>query len=174
MQNADSVYKNQDFGNDVFPLNSQQSLEPTEYVQMMGDVLKMNKNLCLCRNFSKMKKDPKKNWNKKFIDVWPINFLNPGENDAFDTTSLFMMQLACIVNMVPIWSRLKLRVWICDGARQGCFSLNPNGQSNTEKLKSLLKTLRITATLYHVQGWSNVIEAHGNNLDNYLERCVFS
>lgn len=96
--------------------------------------------------------------------------MNPGENDAFDTTSLFMMQLACIVNMVPIWSRLKLRLCICDEARQSTFSLNPNGYSHIEKLQALLKKLRITAEIFPVHGWSNVIESHGTQMDTYLQR----
>ncbi|XP_044268359.1 solute carrier family 12 member 9 isoform X1 [Tribolium madens] len=169
LQSGDSSYQNNDFGNDVFPLNSQEKLEALEYVQMMGDVLKMNKNLCLCRNFPKLKKDTKKNWTKKYIDVWPVNFLNPGEMDAFDTTSLFMMQLACIVNMVPLWSRLKLRLCICDEARQTRFTLSPNGQSHIEKLHLLLKKLRIAATPFPVPGWSNVIESHGNQMETYLK-----
>jgi potassium/chloride transporter 9 len=169
LQSSESSYQNNDFGNDVFPLTAHSVLEPLEYVQMMGDVLKMNKNLCLCRNFSKLKKDTKRNWTKKYIDVWPINFLNPGENDAFDTTSLFMMQLACIVNMVPLWSRLKLRLCICDEAKQTCFSLNPNGQNHVEKLQFLLKKLRIAATPFPVPGWNNVIESHGNHMETYLK-----
>jgi hypothetical protein len=36
----------------------------------------------------------------KFIDVWPVNFFEPGEEDPFGTTGLFMLQLACIINMV--------------------------------------------------------------------------
>lgn len=111
-----------------------------------------------------------RNWGKKYIDVWPINFLNPGENDTFDTTSLFMMQLACIVNMVPIWSRLKLRLCICDETRQSTFSLNPNGHSHIEKLQSLLKKLRITAEIFPVYGWNNVIDSHGTQLETYLQR----
>lgn len=99
-----------------------------------------------------------------------MNFLNPGENDAFDTTSLFMMQLACIVNMVPKWQKLILRVCVCDEARQASFSLNNVNQSHSDRLRSLLKNLRISAELYPVNGWNQVIERHGGNFDEYLKR----
>lgn len=110
------------------------------------------------------------NRDRKYIDVWPVNFLNPGENDAFDTTSLFMMQLACIVNMVPKWQKLILRVCVCDEARQGSFSLNSVNQSHGERLRLLLKDLRISAELYPVNGWNQVIERHGGNMDDYIKR----
>lgn len=55
-----SPYYNAEFEDDVFPLDAPTSrLGPLEYVQMMRDVLRMNKNLCLCRNFAKLNTDPK-------------------------------------------------------------------------------------------------------------------
>lgn len=110
---------------------------------------------------------------KKFLDVWPVNFLKPSENDAFDTTSLFMMQLACIVNMVQQWSNLTLRVCVCDEVRQGSFSLNATVQSRGEKLKHLLKMLRISAELYPVSGWNSVVESHETNTERYYDRLLF-
>lgn len=107
---------------------------------------------------------------KTYIDVWPVNFLNPGENDSFDTTSLFMMQLACIVNMVPLWSKLKLRVCVCDEARTSYFAFDSSTQSHGEKLENLLKKLRIEAELFPVNGWKNVIESHGNENERYAKR----
>ncbi|KAG5888656.1 hypothetical protein JTB14_021281 [Gonioctena quinquepunctata] len=169
LQSNESQYHNQDFENDVFPIRSQHTLEPLEYVQMMRDVLRINKNLCLCRNFSKLRKDSRSVRSKKYIDVWPVNFLNPGEHDAFDVTSLFMMQLACIVNMVPLWSKLKLRLCICDEAITSYFSLSSSVQSHTEKLNNLMKNLRIEAELFPVTGWRNVIESHGSNEDRYTQ-----
>ncbi|CAG9859826.1 unnamed protein product [Phyllotreta striolata] len=169
LQSVDSVYRNHDFENDVFPLSSQSGLEPFEYVQMMREVLRMNKNLCLCRNFNKLRKDARSVRSKTYIDVWPVNFLNPGENDSFDTTSLFMMQLACIVNMVPMWKKLKLRICMCDEARTSYFAYNSSSQSHSEKLEQLLKKLRIEAELFPVTGWKNVIESHGDENESYAE-----
>ncbi|KAJ8946245.1 hypothetical protein NQ318_004614, partial [Aromia moschata] len=164
-----SAYQNLNFDNDIFPIRSQGSLQPLEYVQMMRDVLRMNKNLCLCRNFSTLKKDSKSVRSKRYIDVWPIDFLNPGEDNAFDTTSLFMMQLACIVNMVPLWGKLKLRICVCDEVRTSHFTFNSSTQSHSEKLSHLLKDLRIDAELFPVNGWTNVIESHGTDMTRYTK-----
>ncbi|KAL1491135.1 hypothetical protein ABEB36_011777 [Hypothenemus hampei] len=152
----------------MFPLTDRSSLEPLEYVQMMRDVLKLKKNLCLCRNFIKLNKEPKIVQTKRYIDVWPVNFLNPGEQDAFDITSLFMMQLACIVNMVPLWSKLKLRICVCPEALSGYFQLNATGQSHVDRLKVMLKDLRIASEIYPVSQWRNVIENHASNMEVYL------
>jgi hypothetical protein len=37
---------------------------------------------------------------KRYLDVWPVNFLTAEDTDVTDNTSLFLFQLACIVNMV--------------------------------------------------------------------------
>lgn len=107
---------------------------------------------------------------KKYIDVWPVNFMNPGENDPFDTTSLFMMQLACIMNMVPLWSKLQLRLCVCDENKSSYFSLSSSSQSHSEKLNNLLKSLRIEANIFPVPGWKNVVESHGSEDDRYNKR----
>uniref|UniRef100_A0A6P7FZF5 Solute carrier family 12 member 9 n=1 Tax=Diabrotica virgifera virgifera TaxID=50390 RepID=A0A6P7FZF5_DIAVI len=166
LRSTDSIYQNHDFENDVFPLKTQSTVQPLEYVQMMRDVLRMNKNLCLCRNFVRLRKDARSVRNKMYIDVWPVNFLNPGENDSFDTTSLFMMQLACIVNMVPVWKKLKLRICICDEARSSYFTSSIS-LSHSERLETLLKKLRIEAELFRVDGWKTVLESHGTEEERY-------
>nr|CAD7431422.1 unnamed protein product [Timema monikensis] len=51
--------------------------------------------------------DIRKSSSIEYIDVWPINLFQPDDNDPFDTTSLFMLQLACILKMVPGWSHKK-------------------------------------------------------------------
>ena len=50
---------------------------------------------------------------KSYLDVWLVDFFSPTlSTDTSDTTSLFILQLACIVNMVPRWKKLKIRVFI--------------------------------------------------------------
>lgn len=51
VRSTESSYTNSEFSSDVFPLHENSTLSPEEYVQMMKDVLRMNKNLCLCRHF---------------------------------------------------------------------------------------------------------------------------
>jgi solute carrier family 12 (potassium/chloride transporters), member 9 len=50
----------------------------------------------------------------RFIDVWPVNVFDPKNEDPFDVVSQFMMQLACIINMLPVWKNLELRVFLCE------------------------------------------------------------
>ena len=37
---------------------------------------------------------------KKYLDVWLVNFFTNEDTNISDDTSLFMLQLACIVNQV--------------------------------------------------------------------------
>ncbi|ENN76292.1 hypothetical protein YQE_07255, partial [Dendroctonus ponderosae] len=166
----ESPYYNAEFEDHVFSLDApSSSLEPLEYVQMMRDVLRMEKNLCLCRNFANLNTDLRIVKTKSYIDVWPVNFLSPGDEDAFNNTSLFMMQLACIVNMVPLWSKLKLRICMCDETRTSYFQTNSSGQNRIDRLKVLLKELRIDADIFSVTEWGSVIESHGSNMETYVK-----
>lgn len=91
------------------------ALSPREYVAIVSDVLKTQKNICLCRHFHKLEKNGLgKNSNIRYIDIWPLNFFNPKNEDPFDVVSLFMMQLGCILNMLPKWKKLQVRVFLCD------------------------------------------------------------
>ncbi|XP_018336635.1 solute carrier family 12 member 9 isoform X2 [Agrilus planipennis] len=176
LESIESPYKNQNFSNCMFTIPPENGLEPTEYVKMIDDVLRLKKNVCLCRNFYKLQKDAFKNSNKGYIDVWPVNLLNPNEKDAFDNTSLFMMQLACIVNMVPKWSKLTLRICVCDEVRQSSFTVSSSSDTNTDrleihinKLQCLLDKLRISAKIFPVNGWNPVIEIHEVATESYLK-----
>ncbi|KAJ8680321.1 hypothetical protein QAD02_016108 [Eretmocerus hayati] len=156
--------------------NIDRTVDELQYVGMCQDVLNMKKNLCLCRNFHVLNKTQLSRYsNLKFIDVWPVNFFQPSDQDPFDTTSLFMLQLACIINMVPNWKNLHLRVFHCEIAKSGTSSLSISEShssvnespriSNEHKLKNLLKMLRISASITKIPDWSEQIrELNGRSL----------
>lgn len=94
-----------------------------------------------------------------YIDVWPINAFNPKNEDPFDVVSQFMMQLACIINMLPVWKKLHLRVFLCETNEShisSTFSVNSAGSHTSNeksadvKLREMLKSLRIEASIHQV------------------------
>jgi len=88
----------------------------------------------------------------KFIDCWPINIFDPKNEDPFDVASLFMMQLACIINMLPVWKNLQLRVFLCEIGENGDQSFERPAEF---RLKQLLNQLRIAATIHQIPEWKN-------------------
>ena len=127
----------------------EERMSPEEFVGIIEDTLKLQKNVCLCRNFQSLDRTEvfssetkfrKRAGRKKYLDVWPVNFLSPAEEtDLADNTSLFMFQLSCIVNMVPKWRSHQLRVFMCVGAGDNNIS------SKEQELQKLLEMLRIKA-----------------------------
>jgi potassium/chloride transporter 9 len=90
----------------------------------------MRKNVCVCRHFQNLNKGSlfrpdrasifgTKARKKLYLDVWLVDFFSPSQTDVTDTTSLFILQLACIVNMVPRWKKLSIRVF---AAARDCAS----------------------------------------------------
>ena len=58
-------------------------------------------NVCLFRHFNKLDRESVMRSKTTFyVDVWPINFFDPDSANYFDTCCLFLLQLACILNMV--------------------------------------------------------------------------
>lgn len=95
----------------------------------------------------------------KYIDVWPINVFDPKNGDPFDTVSLFMMQLATIINMLPKWKRLTLRIFLCDVSSESTvdsFDINVPQMEVFSKLQleSQLNKLRINAEIHEISDWS--------------------
>ena len=97
-------------------------LSAEDYVGIIQDCLKLQKNIGLCRNFQQLDRTEVfsselkfrvRAGRKRYLDVWPVNLLRPADTDVADNTSLFMFQLACIVNMVPKWRNHRLRVFMC-------------------------------------------------------------
>jgi len=126
----------------------EQRLSAEEYVGIIEDVLKLGKNIGLCRNFQGLDRTEvfrselkfrARAGKKKYLDVWPFNFLSEKETNMADNTSLFLFQLACIVNMVPKWKSHRLRVFLCVKAADS------NVASKEQELLRLLELLRVKA-----------------------------
>jgi solute carrier family 12 (potassium/chloride transporters), member 9 len=147
----------------LFPhrkMNEGKSLGQDDYVSIVSDVLRMKKNVCLCRHFHRLNKTTiSKSNHIKFIDLWPINIFDPSNSDPFDTASKFMMQLACIINMLPVWKNLQLRVFLCE---VGENEQQPLEHPPEVRLNQLLKQLRISAVIQKIPEWKNSNETPRN------------
>jgi len=138
----------------VLEINSQNNcsnLTAAAYVGIIEDTLKLHKNVGLCRNFQMLDRTEVfssemkfriRAGKKKYLDVWPVNFFSSMETDVGDNTSLFLFQLACIVNMVPKWKKHTMRVFMC--ARAADNNIN----SKEKELQQLLEVLRIKAQTF--------------------------
>ncbi|ESO10179.1 hypothetical protein HELRODRAFT_73094 [Helobdella robusta] len=117
---------------DIFNhVNTEKSFSKLEYVLMIRDAIKLKKNVCLFRHFHLLDKIKIESYSEKmFIDVWPVNFFNLNSTSVnFDKTCLFLLQLACILHMVPGWRKhTSLRIFAC------C----QNSSSEMKRIESLL------------------------------------
>ena len=118
---------------------------------IIEDTLKLHKNVGLCRNFqmldrrevfSSEMKFRVRAGKKKYLDVWPFNYFSSMETDVGDNISLFLFQLACIVNMVPKWKKHTLRVFMCARAAHNNINIKE------KELQQLLEVLRIKAQTF--------------------------
>lgn len=100
---------------DILTIRKSGRPESKEYIGMISDAMtKLKKSVCLARNFHKLDMNAltKKNNSRCFIDIWPINFFHP--NDSPDNCTHLIMQLACILHMVPKWkSNTSIRLLVC-------------------------------------------------------------
>lgn len=145
----------QDFGE----FGDGKTLGPQEYVAVIADAMKMLKNVVLARYFNSFDRSevlspsffsPGKR--AVYVDVWPVNLLRPDSSSYVDTCSLFLLQLACILNMVRAWRKAKLRLFLC--VEEG-----RSVRGSEEKLGQLLKELRIKAQVYPVP-WDQQVALH--------------
>ncbi|CAG7820176.1 unnamed protein product [Allacma fusca] len=149
------VNKGSDRFKDHFPLRAPDNkLVMEEWIDMVKDVIRMNKNAVIVRGMNNFDKNLISKTRNMFIDVWPINFFSGDANSLMDTTSLFLLQLACILNMVSSWKHLTLRVFLC---------FTNNTDQNREEaadreaeLRRMLQILRIKARIVVVP-WENVL-----------------
>ncbi|XP_053316874.1 solute carrier family 12 member 9-like [Spea bombifrons] len=133
---------------------SRENFSAWEYVAIISDSIKMSKNVVLARYFSEFDRSQVCSIRGKetYIDVWPLNLLRPDSTAYVDTCSLFLLQMACVLNMVRSWKKAKLRLYLCVEAESGL-----RGQE--VKLKQLLKDLRIKASIQTVV-WDSVVALH--------------
>ncbi|XP_078056955.1 solute carrier family 12 member 9 isoform X2 [Mustelus asterias] len=133
------------------------SLTEAEYVAIISDALKMQKNVCLARYLHTMDRQDllaKKRQERVSIDVWPLNLLQPDSTHYVDMCSLFLLQMACVLTMVASWKCARLRIFLC------IESGDDSWVKKEEKLRELLDKLRIKATIKIVT-WDDVLALHG-------------
>uniref|UniRef100_S4RJ91 Solute carrier family 12 member 9 n=1 Tax=Petromyzon marinus TaxID=7757 RepID=S4RJ91_PETMA len=130
----------------VHALESPKALSVREYVAVVSDAIKMKKNVCLSRYFHELDmalvRGKRRGAPSVSIDVWPLNLLRPDSAYYVDVCSLFLLQMACILNMVSSWRHAKLRIFLCVES-----SLSGDKE---EKLRELLSQLRIKASIHTV------------------------
>lgn len=145
----------QDFGE----FGDGKTLGPQEYVAVIADAMKMLKNVVIARYFNSFDRSEvlspsffSAGKRAVYVDVWPINLLRPDSSSYVDTCSLFLLQLACILNMVKAWRKAKLRLFLC--VEEG-----RSMRGSEEKLGQLLKELRIKAQVCPVP-WDQQVALH--------------
>ncbi|XP_031416289.1 solute carrier family 12 member 9-like isoform X2 [Clupea harengus] len=137
---------------------SAKDLSIEEYVFVIADAVKMQKSVALARYFCTFNRSEvfaraKPGQSGLYVDVWPLNLLRPDSGRYVDTCSLFLLQLACVLNMSHAWHQARLRLFLC--VKTGsCL------QEAEKKLQRMLKDLRITADVYTVP-WDHILVLHG-------------
>ncbi|XP_071757324.1 solute carrier family 12 member 9 [Centroberyx gerrardi] len=139
-------------------MESPRWLSPEEYVGIISDAIKMNKNVCLGRYFFQLEgegKDSKVDGSERTIDVWPLNLLQPGSRDDVDVCGLFLLQMACVLNMSNRWRHARMRIFLnveTESSDQGWVV-------NEETFRELLRKLRIRASIKIVP-WDSAVQRH--------------
>ena len=95
--------------------SSKRRISKEEYVGIIVDILKLRKNVCLCRHFQSLNKDSlfslerksvfdPKTPKKLYIDVWLVDFFSPSYTNVCDTSSLFILQLVNITLSMSVYT----------------------------------------------------------------------
>ncbi|XP_078484332.1 solute carrier family 12 member 9-like [Ciona intestinalis] len=175
----DDAFDSGSFFPDVVETDDSGKLSTIDYVAIIADAIKLQKNVCLARYFNQLDKTSMAQDKAKvhYIDVWPVNFLTHivdrrNNSDAgtstfrttsssfFDTTCVFLMQMACILNMTPFWkNRTKLRIFLFTETSDDSTA------PGDEELEEFLKTVRIKAEIKPVK-WGDVATSSDQTATN--------
>lgn len=135
-------------------------LQEEEYVSVIADAVKMGKNVTLARCFDQFNRDRVLRSGRKirgvagpFIDVWPMNLLQPDSHSYVGICSLFLLQLACVLHDSRAWNQARLRLFLC---MEAGYSLQEKEEA---KLQGMLRDLRISARVQMV-AWDEVVALH--------------
>ena len=105
----------EDLGKNWSIRKSLERISKEEYVGIIVDILKLRKNVCLCRHFQSLNKDSlfslerksvfdPKTPKKLYIDVWLVDFFSPSYTNVCDTSSLFILQLVNITLSMSVYT----------------------------------------------------------------------
>ncbi|XP_018589139.1 solute carrier family 12 member 9-like [Scleropages formosus] len=135
-------------------------LSPEEYVGIVSDAIKMGKNVCLARYFFQLEGEGSGvaavSGLERTIDVWPLNLLRPENSGYVDVCSLFLLQMACVLNMASKWRHARLRIFLCVESESG----DQGWLAKEETLRELLGKLRIRASI-KIVAWDAVVRLYG-------------
>eukprot|EP00095_Tigriopus_kingsejongensis_P002400 snap_masked-scaffold934_size79169-processed-gene-0.6 protein:Tk02400 transcript:snap_masked-scaffold934_size79169-processed-gene-0.6-mRNA-1 annotation:"solute carrier family 12 member 9" len=123
----------------------------TEFLSILGDIIKLEKNLVVHRHFQKLNHTSLFARNRLgmvtrpsspvYLDVWLVDFFSAPNSNLATTCNTFVLTLANLVTRVARWKHLTMRVLIrgplndADGATEAL----------TAKLGSLLANMRIVS-----------------------------
>ena len=107
-----------------------------ELMKTVSDMIKLDKNVCLTRNFDNFEYK-----SKKYLDVWLIDFFDKPNQEVSDPGQSFMLQLAVILKMQEDMKNLKIRVFVRVMEERLEIEMR-------KKLERMLYGLRIVATVH--------------------------
>ena len=119
--------------------NPEEPMRNIELMKTVSDMLRLEKNVCLARNFPNLTKE-----RKKYVDVWLIDFFAKPNFTVSNPGQSFMMQLGTILTMTQEWKSFQLRVFIRVMAEEDKSTI-------VKQVEHILFELRIPANVVTIE-----------------------